>query len=249
MIVYVDIVFLINLLIDFMLLLTINIALKRFSKIRKLIIASFFGSITLITLFLKIHYVVLLFLKLLVGLIMCLVAFGYKNIKYTFYNLLYLFMISFILGGFMYYLNLEYFNKFIILLVGPLILFIFIKSIKALKEIKNYYYKVCIVFSSGYELVLTGFLDTGNRLVDPVTNKPIIIINKKKIKGNINIRSPMYVPYHALNHEGILECVRPKKIMIDDEEIKGYLIGFSNDRFKLNGVDCLLNYKIWEDIK
>ncbi len=249
MIVYVDIVFLINFFIDFFLLLTINIALKRFCKIRRLIVSSLFGSITLITLFIKIHYLVLLFLKLLVGLIMCIIAFGYKNIKYTFYNMLYLFMTSFILGGFMYYLNLEYSNKFIILLVGPFILFIFIKSIKALREIKNYYYKVSIVFKSGYELVLTGFLDTGNRLVDPVTNKPIIIINKKKIKGKLNIRSPMYVPYHALNHEGILECVKPKKIMIDDKEVKGYLIGLSNDSFKLNGVDCLLNYKIWEDIK
>lgn len=249
MIVYVDLIFIINFLMDFFLLLTVNIALKRYARIRRIIIASIFGSISLISLFIKISYINLCFLKLLMAISMCLISFGYKNIKYTFYNVLYLFMLSFILGGFIYYLNLEYSNKYIILLLGPFILYLFIKSLKGLKEIKNYHYKVSIEFKNGFLINLIGFLDTGNKLIDPVTNKPVIIINKKKIKGSVNIRSPMYVPYYSLNYKGILECIKPKKILIDDIEIKGYLIGLSDESFKLNGIDCLLNYKILEDIK
>ena len=159
-------------------------------------------------------------------------------------------MTSVILGGFVYYLNIEFtsLNYLIILLIAPIILYVFIKSMKVLKEIKNYYYKVKIVFRDTYELNMTGFLDTGNKLFDPITKKPIILINKKKMKGCIQIRSPMYVPYNALNHHGLLECIKPEYIMINNKKLTNYLIGLSEESFKLNGIDCLLNYKIWEDI-
>ena len=250
MIIYIDILIIINFLFDFLLLLTINIALKRYTKIIRLVLASLFGELTLLSLFIPIPSTILTILKIIMGIIMVLIAFGYKNIKYTFYNVIYLYMTSIILGGFTYYLNIEFekINYLILLLIAPLILAIFIKSIKSLKEIKNYYYKVCIKFNNDYELHLTGFLDTGNKLIDPITNKPIILINKKKIKGCIQIRSPMYVPYNALNHHGLLECIKPKYILIENKKLTNYLIGLSEESFKLNGIDCLLNSKILEEI-
>ena len=250
MIIYIDLLIIINFLFDFLLLLTVNIALKRYSKIRKLILASLFGELTLLSLFIPISSIFLTILKIIMGIIMVLIAFGYKNIKYTLYNALYLYMTSVILGGFVYFLNIEFknMNYLIILFIAPLILYVFIKSIKVLKEIKNYYYKVSILFENNFKIEITGFLDTGNKLVDPITNKPIILINKKKIKGCIHIRSPMYVPYNSLNHHGLLECIKPKYIRINDKKLTNYLIGLSEESFKLNGIDCLLNYKILEDI-
>ncbi len=250
MIIYIDLLILVNFLFDLLLLLTINIALKRYSKIYRLLLASLFGEITLISLFIPISSGLFTILKLIMGIIMVIIAFGYKNIKYTIYNGIYLYMTSVILGGFVYYLNIEFknMNYIIILLIAPIILYIFIKSIKALKEIKNYYYKVKIVLNDNQELSMAGFLDTGNKLIDPITNKPIILLNKKKIKGNINIRSPMYVPYNSLNHHGLIECIKPKYIIVNDKKLVNYLIGLSEESFKLNGIDCLLNYKILEDI-
>ena len=158
-------------------------------------------------------------------------------------------MTSIILGGFTYYLSVEFQNiNYLLLLISPLILYVFIKSIKALKEIKNYYYKIKIVFENGKNLELTSFLDTGNKLIDPITNKPIILINKKLLKGSINIRSPMYIPYNTINHHGLLECIKPSYIEIENKKLKNYLIGLSEESFKLNGIDCLLNYKILEDL-
>ena len=179
---------------------------------------------------------------------MVIIAFGYKNIKYTIYNVIYLYMLSVILGGFIYYLNGEFQISYaVILVIAPFILYVFVFSIKALREIKNYYYKVEIYF--GDEVyTMTGFLDTGNKLSDPITNKPIILVNKKKLKGCINIRSPMYVPYRALNYHGLLRCVKPSYIVINDKKLTNYLIGLSDENFKLNGIDCLLNYQIREDI-
>ena len=248
MTVYVDVLIVINFLFDFFLLLTINVALKRFSLIRRLVLASLFGEVTLLSLFIPIPSFGLTILKVFFGMIMVVIAFGYKNIKYTFYNILYLYMLSVILGGFIYYLNVEFQISYaIVLVLAPFILYVFILSVKALREIKNYYYKVEIGFDKG-NYVMAGFLDTGNKLRDPVTNKPIILVNKKKLKGCIKIRSPMYVPYSALNHHGLLCCIKPKYIVINNKKLTNYLIGLSDENFKLNGIDCLLNYQIKEDI-
>ena len=249
MTIYIDLLLLVNFLFDLLLLLTVNIALKRYSKISRLILASLFGEVTLLSLILPISSYLLIILKFILGIFLCIIAFGYKNFKYTFYNVLYLYMTSIILGGFTYYLSVEFQNiNYLLLLISPLILYVFIKSIKALKEIKNYYYKIKIVFENGKNLELTSFLDTGNKLIDPITNKPIILINKKLLKGSINIRSPMYIPYNTINHHGLLECVKPSYIEIENKKLKNYLIGLSEESFKLNGIDCLLNYKILEDL-
>lgn len=263
MVIYLDLVFIINFILDLLLLLTVNIALKRYSKISKLILSALFGSISLFSLFIPLNAFSLSLLKILMGIIMCLIAFGYKNIKYTLYNILYLFMVSIILGGFLYYLKVEFsysndgfvfyyhglaINYIFLLFIAPLILYVFLKSLKVLKEVKNYYYKVSIIFSNNFNLVITGFVDTGNKLVDPITNKPIILINKRLIKGKYNIRSPMYVPYNSLNNHSLLECIKPKQLFINNIELTNYLIGFSETSFKLNGIECLLNYKILEDI-
>ena len=249
MTIYIDLLLLVNFLFDLLLLLTVNIALKRYSKISRLILASLFGEVTLLSLILPISSYLLIILKFILGIFLCIIAFGYKNFKYTFYNVLYLYMTSIILGGFTYYLSVEFQNiNYLLLLISPLILYVFIKSIKALKEIKNYYYKIKIVFENGKNLELTSFLDTGNKLIDPITNKPIILINKKLLKGSINIRSPMYIPYNTINHHGLLECIKPSYIEIENKKLKNYLIGLSEESFKLNGIDCLLNYKILEDL-
>lgn len=263
MVIYLDLIFLINFILDFLLLLTVNVALKRYCKIFKIGLGALFGSISLFSLFVPLNGFLLSCLKLIMGLIMVLIAFGYKNAKYTFYNLIYLFMTSVILGGFLYYLQISFsykkdglvfyyeglaINYIFLVVVAPLILYVFIKSMSVLKEVKNYYYKVYIVFNNGFSLTITGFLDTGNKLKDPITGKPIILINKKIVKGKYNIRSPMYVAFNTLNGHGLLECVKPKFLTINDVEFKDYLIGFSDNSFKLNGVDCLLNYEMLEDL-
>ncbi len=263
MVIYLDIIFLINFIIDFALLLTVNIALKRYSHISKLLLSSLLGSISLLSLFINIPKLLLFLLKVILALFMVLIAFGYKNIKYTLSNIIYFYMVSIILGGFLYFLKIEFsyqnhglvfyyhgltINYLFILLLAPFILYVFIKSLNILKEIKNYYYKITIFFDSTTSLTIPAFLDTGNKLKDPITNKPIILLNKKLIKGKYNIRSPMYIPYNSLNHHSLLECFKPEKIYLNNQELKNYLIGLSETSFKLNGIECLLNYQILEDI-
>ncbi|MDE5539052.1 MAG: sigma-E processing peptidase SpoIIGA [Bacilli bacterium] len=98
MVIYIDLVFLINFILDLLLLLTVNVALKRYSRFFKLVLGAVLGSISLVSLFLHLNSITLSLLKVLMGILMCLVAFGYKNIRYTFYNVIYLYMTSISLG-------------------------------------------------------------------------------------------------------------------------------------------------------
>ena len=157
-------------------------------------------------------------------------------------------MSSVILAGFLYFLKIEFNNLAypISLSIAPVILFIYIKEQKSLKKIVNYYKKVIITFKNNKTLELNGFLDTGNKLKDPITNKYIILVNKKTLKGIYNIRSPMYVPINTINNHSLLPCISIKNIIVDNKIYTNYLLGVSNEFQGFDNVNCLLNYNLWE---
>lgn len=264
MTIYLDLVLFLNFAFDFILLLAVNIVLKRNVKLRRILLGSLIGSISILFLFIKLNSLTLFLLKVIVSTLMSLITFRFRTMKYTFNNLMYLYMISTILGGFLYLLNIEfsykqdglvfYFkglsvNFIALLLIAPLIIIIYIKQTKKLKNNYSCYYSVEIVFKNNQSVILNGFLDTGNKLKDPITNKGIILINKDVIKGKYNIRSPMYVPCNTINTHSLLTCFKPKHIIIQDKVYTNYLIGLSDNLISIDGVDCLLNYKLMEELK
>ena len=83
MTVYIDLVSIINFIYDFLILLTVSFTLKRNRKIYYYILSSLIGVLSIFLLFLKINNIVLFLLKILISVIMVIVAFGYKSIKYT----------------------------------------------------------------------------------------------------------------------------------------------------------------------
>ena len=102
MTVYIDLVCIINFIYDFLILLTVSFTLKRNRKIYYYILSSLIGVLSIFLLFLKINNIVLFLLKILISVIMVIVAFGYKSIKYTISNIIYFYITSIILAGFLY---------------------------------------------------------------------------------------------------------------------------------------------------
>ena len=246
---YIDLLFLLNFIYDFLLLMTVSITLKRNIKVKRLIIGALIGAISTFLIFLPIHKFILLLLKIVTSLIMIIVTYKFIDIKYFWNNILYLYMCSVILAGFLYFLKLEFNNLsyIIILAIAPIILYLYVKEQKKLKKIVNYYQKVIITLKNNKLLELNGFIDSGNKLKDPVTNKYIILINKKRLRGIYNIRSPMYVPIKTINKNSLLECIAINNIKIDDKIYTNYLLGLT-DTFKgFDGVECLLNYHLLEE--
>ena len=260
MTIYVDIVFLLNFAYDFLLLLTVDITLKRHSKLKRVLFSSFLGALSLGILFIPLNQYLLFGLKIITSILMVLIAFGYKDIKYTFNNIFYLYMCSVILGGFLYYLNVELsyknvglvffheglsINYIVLLIIAPLILGAYIYQNKRYKKLYNYTFEVKIVLKNNKEINCKGFLDSGNKLKDPLTNKYIILVEKCFFKPE---GLPIYVPFRALNKRGLVECFAINYIEINHQRFKNYLVGIAEDKFNIEGVNCLLNNHLLEEI-
>ena len=99
-----------NFIYDSLLLLTVSITLKRNISLKRIFLGGLIGSLSTFIIFIPLNKYVLLLLKILVGLLMILITFKYKNLKYTFNNIIYLYMCSVILAGFLYFLKIEFSN-------------------------------------------------------------------------------------------------------------------------------------------
>jgi len=261
--IYIDLVVLLNFLFDLLLLFATGVILRRQTNLKKLLFGSLIGSITILSLFISLSSFMLFLIKVLISIIMVIITFGYKDIRYTLKNMFYLYTSSIILGGFLYFLNLQfaykneglvfYFNglsiNFIVLIVlSPIIIYVYVKQYKEIKTNYSNYYNIDLYLKTGKILELTAFLDTGNKLKDPYKKRPIILVNKSLI--NIDYESPNFliVPYDSLNHQGLLKCIIPEKIFISGIGFrKNFLIGISNEEIKIDGIDCIISNSLLEE--
>ncbi len=247
--IYLDLLLLLNFIYDGLLLITVSVALKRNTSFKRILLGSLFGSLSTLIILLPLNKYLVFILKIISGLIMLLITFSYHNFKYFLNNLIYLYMCSVILAGFLVFLKIQFNNLsyVLILLISPFILYVYLKEQKKLKEIVNYHKNVTITLKNNRTLNLKGFIDSGNTLKDPITHKYIILINKNKLKGIYNIRSPMYVPINTVSSHSLLECISIKNIQIDNKVYTNYLLGLSSEFTGKDETDCLLNYHILEE--
>ncbi len=243
-----------NFFFDFILLSGVSHILKRNVSIYKVMMGAFVGGVSILFLFININSILLFISKILISIIMIIITFGYKNIRYTFKNFMFLYTLSMILGGFLYFLNIEFSYKHIgivfinnglsinfifLVITSPIIIYIYIKQAQTLKNNYNNYYDVDIIYNNLIHKY-KGFLDTGNNLTDPVSLKPVILIN-----DSIKLDKFYYIPYKVVNNEGLIKCFKPDIVIINDKKIKNVVVGIIEN--KMDDFDCLLNKKIMEE--
>ncbi len=243
---YLDVIFIINIWFDFLILLCVSLLLKRNIKFKRIIFGSLFGSLTFFLLFLKLNSSLLILYKLIISILICIITFSFKNLKYTFNNLLYFYLVSIILGGGIYLLNNSFksvltlnsiLNYLILLIISPIIIFIYLSQTKNLRNNYSNYHKVDILYKNKL-YHLNGYLDTGNNLFDPYKKRKIILV---KLNIKYDDTSIIYTPYESLNNVGVIKCLKVDKLFVDKKEFNNYLIGLSNDNFRIDGINCILH--------
>lgn len=243
---YLDVIFIINIWFDFLILLCVSLLLKRNIKFKRIIFGSLFGSLTFFLLFLKLNSSLLILYKLIISILICIITFSFKNLKYTFNNLLYFYLVSIILGGGIYLLNNSFksvltlnssLNYLILLIISPIIIFIYLSQTKNLRNNYSNYHKVDILYKNKI-YHLNGYLDTGNNLFDPYKKRKIILV---KLNIKYDDTSIIYTPYESLNNVGVIKCLKVDKLFVDKKEFNNYLIGLSNDNFRIDGINCILH--------
>ena len=253
--VYLDLVFVTNFIFDFVLLLGTSIILKRNVKLFRIILGSLVGSLTLLILFVPMNSFLLIIYKIIVSILLSLTSFGIKSIKYFFTNLYYIYLVSIIMGGILYFFNNQIsinsgllfissyrYNILLGIILSIVGIRIFIKNIKKLKTNYNKYLDITIYFDD-YKLSLNAFLDTGNKLIDPYSFKPIILIDENIIKS---YKKYVLVPYKTCNNSGLLKCIKARKMYINGIGIrKNFLIGLT-DSINIDGINCIFNERLLE---
>lgn len=238
--VYIDLVFLLNVYLDFLILLTTSLILKRNVSLKRIFLGSLVGGLTIILLLFDMSNLILLFWKFIFSLLMILVTFSFKNIKYFLNNLAYLYITSIVLGGGLYLLDLELsFNNILFVLICSLILlFFYLKEIKKLRINYSNYVKVIIEYKKK-QFNFVGYIDTGNKLIDQYHHRPISLIYTDKIK--YDLKESILVPYETASGRGVLQCIKVNKLIIDNKIYKNSLIGFVKEKIKIDGIDIILN--------
>lgn len=253
--VYIDILLIINFMLDFILLLGVSVILKRNVSIKRVILGAFIGGSSILILFIPMNNIILFIFKLLISIIMILITFKYNSFRYTFMNLLYLYILSIFLGGFLYFLNNQFCIKrkgfifinngfsitlIFIIIISPIVIYLYTRQLKSFKSTYNNYFSVKISYNNN-NLDLIGYKDSGNNL-SYLGNK-VIFIDKRKII--FNIEKYMLVPLSTVSGDSIVKCFKPDKVVVEGSLVKKVLVGII-DNTCIDGVDVILNNKIGE---
>ena len=232
--VYIEFVYIINFLLDFMILYGTKRLLKINKNIIRLFISSFVGMMSTILVFINISSSELFVIKIFLSVIMIIISFGFNNLLK---NIFYFYLISIILGGLIYLFdfNTSFYSNFVLLIIlSPIIICIVVKEFLSYKLNINDKYLVSIIYNNK-TYKLEGFIDTGNRLESPISKKSVILVNLK-----INSNQLIYIPYKALNTSGVIPCIKPDKVMINNYDLSNCLIGLVKDKFNLEEANCIL---------
>ena len=198
--IYLDMVFLINLMFEFVILRLTGSIVRRMSTLFRCFLAAFTGSILLcVMLVLRSAGVIGCPILIMVGcdFLMTCIAFYRKNEKiYKMLGLTVVFyMISFLIGGILnalygytavgYYWNTlrgSAANKTVswyFVCLGALICFVLgmpaIFILKKVKDTTSVYWEV-IIYMGKKEKVVTALADTGNHLIEPISGKPVHVV-------------------------------------------------------------------------
>lgn len=266
--VYVDILLLENFVVNFFLMYIVMQTMRLSFKVKRIILSSGLGSLYVLTLLLpQLKFFTLLPFKLLTALLMVIIVVKQINlwillrgtIIYIFYSMLLAGFIVFIeLNNQSSYLEGMLYGKFSYqgslikgVLIAAMIIYIvmhrLVVFVRDRREILNFTYTIEVGFCNCNSKI-NAFLDTGNELREPVTNLPVIIVERNILKEiELKEENKMFIPYKVLN--GIpakIEAFKPTYVKLyQDENNYKYVnavIGLCDGKLsELNDYNALLS--------
>lgn len=230
----------------------------------RLILSSIIGSIYAIIVYLNIMQIYAnIFSKIILSIVMVYVAFNPKNFKQLSKQLLIFYLVSFIFGGctfaLIYFIKPE--NVIInngvfvgtypikVTLIAGTLAFIItqiaFKINRAKLNSKNTFFNIEIFYEDKI-LKVKALLDSGNMLKDPISELPVVIVEKEKIEEIIPKDFLNYIEnilggdtkreYEDNNIQEYLSKVRMVPFMSIGQE-NGMLTGIRVDKIRINTED------------
>lgn len=263
-VIYVDVLVCVNFFITFLLLEISSKFAKKEANTVRFIIASFIGGIYSLIIFVdNLPGILLEISKLLSCAVIIAVAFKFSRLTqyikligiYYFSSVVFLgitMLLCFVLklkfvavNNSVIYFNLSapaiILSAIIAYTVSGLIIKIYNRTLSK-KEIY-----ILVIEQDGCVYNLSAFLDTGNRLREPFSDTPIIIVDSAKLPVNIDSVKTRFVPVSTVSGRTMLKAFKPDKIILksgnSSEVIENAYVALSNDLCD-NKFSAILNYDI-----
>ncbi|WML31888.1 sigma-E processing peptidase SpoIIGA [Neobacillus sp. OS1-32] len=203
MVVYLDIIWLLNFFFDSLLLFLTAIFLKRKIRLWRAALGGFTGSLIILLSFTPLNvYSSHPIAKLLCSLIMVLLTFGYKRFSFFIKALMTLYVSTFLIGGSL--IGVHYFLQYdaelteqvllssvkgfgdpiswLFVLIGfPVAWHFSRKNIESMEMTKIHYEQIVVVHLKieNETFTFNGLVDSGNQLYDPLSRLPVMFVSIK----------------------------------------------------------------------
>lgn len=216
MTIYIDVVLLENLIMNFIILLATGLILKEEIKKVRLLLSSLLGAIYSVVSYMSILEIYSsMILKIILSIVIIYIAFNPQTMKKMWKNLLIFYLTSFVFGGAAFALiyiikpqeilmkNGLFLGTYPLktIILGAIIAFIVIMTaftvVKSKVTKKDMFCEVSILLN-GKNIKTTAMIDTGNMLKEPITNTPVMVVE----------------------HTLLYECI-PKEILNHLDELLG----------------------------
>ncbi len=227
LVIYVDVLFVLNFFITYLLLLLTKLFNRKSVKLIRLLSASALGgAYALIILAPKLNCLLTLFGKLCASAVIVLTAFGFKKAScfvknlavFYFSNMLLLgvvmaVLLIFNLNGIAIKNDAVYFDisaKALILsgLLAYIVALVIVKIHNAsIGKSEIYSLTICC---DNEQVHMFAFADSGNKLKEPFSSYPVIIADKNKLPFESN----RVIPFSTVAGEGGLKAFKPDKVII-----------------------------------
>ena len=129
-------------------------------------------------------------------------------------------------NGLIFFDNEVNINIFILVIFSPIILYIYIKQIHNRYKI-NLRTKV-VINVEDKEILLNGFIDTGNTLKEPYGGKDVMITNNMIIKNIIERSNYLLIPCTTIKGRTFIKGSKFNDILIENKKGSVFFIHLCN---------------------
>lgn len=252
--IYIDVLFLVNFMMDYILLLIVKKMLPCSATHGNVCLGAAIGSLlTCIIVILPIPYTFVKFVLFHMFVNTCMIRVGLKikTIPSFVKAIIMLYIGGFLLGGIM-----EYFSQYVrmgslFLLIAILGYYMVLGIWKFISYIQRWNQCHCKVdlYLNDKRYQVKGLIDTGNGLRDPISGQPVSVLEQKIAKELLeekNEKNFRYVPYRTIGKaEGVLPVFRVDRMCVHRNEecwIESPLIGISEEKISAEGeYEMILN--------
>lgn len=226
--------------------------LKIKKSVFRLILSAGFGGLYAVAEMLVPHMAVagILMTYIIALEVMIFISFGKVSWKENLKILLFIYFTAFLLNGIINVFQIrDHMWKVLSVVLGACsLLTVGIRKVLAVigRQSVIYYAKIT---EGNQTICVRGLKDTGNHLMDPLTKKPVSIIEKEKLNGLISEETKMlYVPYQSVGkRNGLMKACIMEQMEIEGIIYRNVVLGLFEGKLSPNNeYHIILHPKLFE---